>query len=291
MAEELVVRVRGTFIDVGRDSRENRASSVPATKGRVQRDFSEYLASWIEGADNLPCPRPHSEAQDVMYKNEFTEASHFTETNLKHLETNELTSACLGPWDLTATTYNSSDLTPTTRTGIDSWSETASTFDSESHLEGSGGTPKPLTLMQLLEDAQQDWCKREEISMRTPVTTMMICDIPCRQTIGNIIDAINDCGFTDTYDLVYVPPQKGCHKAKYFLNVGYAFVNFKTEDYAARFGNVFYNYTFLNSYSQKLSYAKPAHCQGFEANAMIHSKQRVSGCLLTFVDEAPLGAD
>lgn len=116
----------------------------------------------------------------------------------------------------------------------------------------------------------------------TPITTLMICDIPCRQTIQQVIDAINSHGFTGTYDLVYMPPQKGFRRPKQSQNMGYAFVNFKRPEYASAFEHIFKNFSFPNCSSQKKSYAKPAHCQGYNENLEIHSKLRLSGCLLTF---------
>lgn len=115
-----------------------------------------------------------------------------------------------------------------------------------------------------------------------PITTLMICDIPCRQTIQQVIDSINANGFTGTYDLVYMPPQKGFRRPKHSQNMGYAFVNFKRTEYAAAFEHIFKDFTFPNCHSKKLSYAKPAHCQGYKANLEMHSKLRLSGCLITF---------
>jgi len=80
-----------------------------------------------------------------------------------------------------------------------------------------------------------------------------------------IIDAIDAKGFSDDYDLFYVPlfPRKGHRRAK---NMGYAFVNLKTPELATAFALAFTNFAFPNSCSGKLSCTKPAHWQGFEAN-------------------------
>ena len=113
----------------------------------------------------------------------------------------------------------------------------------------------------------------------TCITTLMLCDIPCGQNIEKLTAAINAVGFTATYDLVYLPPQnvKGFKRVQ--QNMGYAFVNFKNPEYATAFQRVFCDYTFPDGFSKKLSYAKPAQCQGFDANLEMHSKQQRSGNL------------
>lgn len=123
----------------------------------------------------------------------------------------------------------------------------------------------------------------DESAVGIPITTLMICDIPCRQTINQVVDAINEHGYAGTYDLVYMPPQKGFRRPKHSQNMGYAFINFKHAEYATAFGKVFHDYPFPHCSSTKLSYTKPAHRQGFQANLEMHSKERTSaGCLLTF---------
>jgi hypothetical protein len=134
-------------------------------------------------------------------------------------------------------------------------------------------------------DDHTHWaCAHPDEEVSGPITTLMMCDIPCRQTIRKVIDAINNHGFSGTYDMVYMPPQKGFRRPKHSQNMGYAFVNFKLPEYALAFGQAFQNFTFPHCASSKLSYCKPAHCQGYERNVEMHSKQRSSGCLLTFRD-------
>jgi len=103
-----------------------------------------------------------------------------------------------------------------------------------------------------------------------PITTLMLCGIPCRLGFQEIIDVIGAKGFSDAYDMFYVPPppQTGRRSARSCArNVGYAFVNLKTPELATAFALAFHNFAFPNSRSVKLSYTKPAHRQGFEANA------------------------
>jgi hypothetical protein len=125
------------------------------------------------------------------------------------------------------------------------------------------------------------------------ITTLMMCDIPCRMTILQIVDVMNEHGFQGTYDLVYMPSRPGAWRpkpdkpCKNLQNMGYAFVNFKDPAYAVDFGRVFQNFTFPNSLSSKLTYTKPAHAQGFHTHMKMHTKQRGSGCLLTFYNDTP----
>jgi len=116
------------------------------------------------------------------------------------------------------------------------------------------------------------------------VTTLMVCDIPCRESIEQLMAVMDEVGFSKTYDLVYMPGQRGRQASR--GNVGYAFVNFKTTEWASAFMNIFQNIHFPNSASTKLSYAKPARDQGFAANYMMHSRKNAVGSLLTFCDDS-----
>jgi len=116
------------------------------------------------------------------------------------------------------------------------------------------------------------------------VTTLMVCDIPCRESIEQLMTVMDEVGFSKTYDLVYMPGQRGRQASR--GNVGYAFVNFKTTEWASAFMNVFQKIHFPNSASTKLSYAKPARDQGFAANYMMHSRKNAVGSLLTFCDDS-----
>jgi len=148
------------------------------------------------------------------------------------------------------------------------------------------GSPKAHGMK--LSSSEKRWsdldveCEQEEELWAEDTTTLMIADIPCRQTIQQLIEAMNGLGFEGTYDLVYMPPQKGYRRQNHAQNMGYAFVNFKEPQYASSFAQSFHNFTFPHCYSSKLSYTKPARCQGLEANLAMHSKQRSPGCLITF---------
>lgn len=156
-------------------------------------------------------------------------------------------------------------------------SPTASTVDS---------SEKKFMCVDIFEEAGQDDlpCTQHEDNCNEylgEITTLMIADIPCRKSIEDVIELIDSLGFTNTYNLVYMPSRMRPHGQGSLTNIGYGFVNFKTAQLAAEFGHAFKNIVFPNSATKKISYTKPARCQGFEANvAQYHSKSR--GRLRTF---------
>jgi hypothetical protein len=97
----------------------------------------------------------------------------------------------------------------------------------------------------------------------TDGTTMMIRNIPCRLSQNDVIEAINACGFADTYDFVYLPT--GRHGTTSKGNLGYGFVNFKSSQHAEHFGVMFENFQFPGTSSSKKCTLKYAHLQGFNA--------------------------
>ena len=101
-----------------------------------------------------------------------------------------------------------------------------------------------------------------EAAAAPEVTTLMMCDIPFCLTIDSIIDTINSHGFIDTFNLVYMP---SCDR-KYLQNLGYVFVNFKTAEYAMSFREAFQGFRWPKTLSEKMSYTKPALCQGYAEN-------------------------
>jgi len=103
-----------------------------------------------------------------------------------------------------------------------------------------------------------------------PITTLMLCGIPCRVSFQEVIGVIGGKGFSDAYDVLYVPPPPHTgrrSKRSWSRNLGYAFVNLKTPELATAFALTFNNFVFPNNCSEKLCYTKPAHRQGFKANA------------------------
>jgi hypothetical protein len=97
-----------------------------------------------------------------------------------------------------------------------------------------------------------------------PITTLMICDLPCRISECDVVEMLAKLGFAGKYDFLFVPAKKrgrgnqGC--------LGYAFVNFMLPQDASRFAVVFDNFSFPGANSTKLGYVKPASIQGYAAN-------------------------
>jgi len=122
------------------------------------------------------------------------------------------------------------------------------------------------------------------------ITTIMICSLPFRVTNTQLIDAINALGFTGLYDFVYMPSRSSksrsskakAEKSMRRGNVGYAFVNFRSAEHAASFSDMFQNFKFQDVPSDKEVLAKPAVCQGYEANMSLHFNKLNPGSMMTF---------
>lgn len=122
------------------------------------------------------------------------------------------------------------------------------------------------------------------------ITTVMICSLPFRVTNNQLIDAINELGFKNQYDFVYMPSRSSksrsskakAEKSMRRGNVGYAFVNFRSAEYASRFIDAFQDYQFADVPSEKEILVKPAVCQGYEANVSLHFNKLNPGSMMTF---------
>jgi hypothetical protein len=108
----------------------------------------------------------------------------------------------------------------------------------------------------------------------TPITTMMLRNIPNKYTQAKLLQEIDDCGFQGSYNFFYLPMD--VHNRS---NVGYAFVNFVTDSDAARFQAFFCQHCFLLSNRRKIGLVSHAHVQGldqnirhFENRAVTHAK-------------------
>jgi len=121
--------------------------------------------------------------------------------------------------------------------------EDASTPDSQPKFEGDLAAPTNV--------------------VSEPITTLMISGFPYCLHPQEVVDVIDQQGFSDAYDLFFMPRRTKTTRASQY-NLGYAFVNFKTPEYAIAFARAFNNAAFPNS--TKLCSIRPAHKQGFEAN-------------------------
>jgi hypothetical protein len=98
-----------------------------------------------------------------------------------------------------------------------------------------------------------------------PITSLMLCNIPCRVTQESLGEAIDELGFKDTYDFLYLPTASRSAKTT-GSNLGYGFINFVDPCYPGPFKAAFTAYTFPGTSSQKVLGVKVAHVQGLAAN-------------------------
>jgi len=70
---------------------------------------------------------------------------------------------------------------------------------------------------------------QESKASTEPPTTVMLRNIPNRYTQLELIEELESLGFVSCFDFLYAPTDFGT-----MGNVGYAFINFTTADWAAR---------------------------------------------------------
>lgn len=106
-----------------------------------------------------------------------------------------------------------------------------------------------------------------------PKTTIMIRNIPNRYSQHKLVLELEDLGFSDTFDFVYMPMDK-CTRG----NLGYAFVNFLQPSSAEKCMECFQNYRFKRhrDMSNKVAAASIAHIQGLEANMNHYANSAVN---------------
>jgi len=104
---------------------------------------------------------------------------------------------------------------------------------------------------------------QEFINHDGPITTLMLCNIPCCITQDQLMDAVDGLGFGGKYDLL-VLPSGGRSPTSGSANRGYGFVNFSHPEEARQFVEAFSGYYFRGTRSTKICSVRPAHVQGFE---------------------------
>lgn len=114
------------------------------------------------------------------------------------------------------------------------------------------------------------------------ITTLMVCEIPSRQTGDKFVNLINAHGFDNTYDLIYMPRSKGSH-AKC------VFINFVRPEFATTFAQYFNDFRFPNNRTGKRSYTRPALYQGYQSQFDMHANRPKSGTLLSFAHKFDIG--
>jgi hypothetical protein len=107
------------------------------------------------------------------------------------------------------------------------------------------------------------------------ITTLKICNVPCRHNAGKVRRDINNFGFENTYDLLYMPLSKGRQART-------AFVNFKKPEFATAFAQAFKDFRFPDVKWDKLGYTAPARVQGYKAHIDLHTSKPNANILLLF---------
>jgi hypothetical protein len=285
IVQEPHVRIRGTFVELfkRKDSKESQTRSRSAPPGHsdpfpVVLAQNQYISSLTRRAACL--------SQKCLDANSVTSTKRPSDANSE--------TSTRRPSDTASATPNLGlENDPFDQT-MPSQNETSS--PSAKSNSGDYGKYKRINLTRTgRADAALKWletnCAEPGCPYEDPdtseITTLMICDIPCRRSIEQILGAIDGVGFSNTYNLVYVPykrPKKGCSQN---VNMGYAFVNFITPEKATSFTRTFQNFAFPGSVSKKLSYAKAARSQGYQVNLeRLLTDCTVTGCLLVSDEEA-----
>lgn len=101
-------------------------------------------------------------------------------------------------------------------------------------------------------------------SYRGPITSIMICNIPCRIAQAELADVVDNFGFKEKYDYLYLPTGGRSSKAG-ISNLGYGFINFPEARDTEDFYRTFTGYKFDGTPSLKETSLRPAHVQGCHA--------------------------
>ena len=106
-------------------------------------------------------------------------------------------------------------------------------------------------------------CQEKGAAQQQPITTLMICNIPCCVSQSHLAGIVDGGGFAQAYDYLYLPmpTHGGCAQ-----NLGYGFINFVATEAASRFTEQFHGHVFGGTASLKEMQVKPARVQGLAAN-------------------------
>jgi len=97
-----------------------------------------------------------------------------------------------------------------------------------------------------------------------PVTTLMICNIPCRLAYQELVSRLAACGLGGRYDYLHLPMAN-----RNDSNLGYAFINLSSAEDADWCTKCFQGHRFEGfEGSSKVCAVKPARLQGRAPNLL-----------------------
>jgi len=136
------------------------------------------------------------------------------------------------------------------------------------HDNQRGGCP--LQSLHARVPKTVDFSKKHAATSDDCVTTVMVRNLPNRLSQNRMIEELNNLGFNDTFDFLYIPLDLGT-----MSNVGYAFVNFTHPVWAAKCMQMLPGASLTRKSSGKVIATSPAYLQGLEANMQHYEKSAV----------------
>jgi len=117
-------------------------------------------------------------------------------------------------------------------------------------------------------------CERPPLPLSPGVTTLMVRNIPTRFTSVSFLRILDECGFRNCFDFFYLPMDFRTGK-----NMGYAFLNFITNDYACAFCSLFHGRRLRMTTSTKVIEISPSRRQGLVENVALFKASDLLGSL------------
>jgi len=125
------------------------------------------------------------------------------------------------------------------------------------------------------------------------VTTMMIRNVPYAMTVAALEQALQNVGFGDCFDFLYLPMKRNQEK-----NLGFAFLNFVSPEDAAVFKKAFHGYVFecpTKAGCRIRATVSEAHTQGYHANMMklfdkLDGRRQAQPCELLLSRDTVIGS-
>jgi hypothetical protein len=157
----------------------------------------------------------------------------------------------------------------------------ASQAQAPDHVEEDLPSPAPqprdychVTIPRHVDFAEEFRRSLDDPQSAAAMTTLMLRHIPNRYTQRELLQELDELGFSGTFDFLYLPLDKGT-----MSNVGYAFVNFLEPSWAEKCLQVFQSHNFRRhrkKVSGKTAAVSYAHIQGLEANLRHYQKAAIS---------------